>query len=182
LIAAWQYDVFGRKTLETRPDGTNTLTAYQDCAAVSYCVGQVKTAVTVTNCTTANVTINDSKTYIDKLDREVEQRIRTLNNSAGNDDAKVLTEYDGLGRLYRESAPCLIGSCAAPYWTTNAYDLLNRPTQSQRPISATNPTPQTVSLRIPVKPGHLSARCRASVPDHVGLVLTRSLCATVVAR
>jgi RHS repeat-associated protein len=57
----------------------------------------------------------------------------------------VLTEFDALGRVYRQSFPCLIGSCAAPFWTTNSYDLANRLTQSQRPISASNSTPQTTT-------------------------------------
>jgi YD repeat-containing protein len=32
LVTSWGYDNFGRKTSETRPDGTSTTRAYNDCA------------------------------------------------------------------------------------------------------------------------------------------------------
>jgi RHS repeat-associated protein len=138
LTASWLYDAFGRKTQANSPDGTSTTIARQDCSALGACTGQIKNVITTTNRTTTNTTINDSKSYLDKFDRTVEARSRTLNNTAGNDYSKVQTEFDALGRTYRSSAPCMIGSCTTPFWTTNTYDLANRITLSQTPVSATN--------------------------------------------
>jgi YD repeat-containing protein len=53
-------------------------------------------------------------------------------------------QYDNLGRIHLQGAPCTFVSCAT-YWTTNTYDVLNRITQSQRPISATNSTLQSTN-------------------------------------
>lgn len=55
--------------------------------------------------------------------------------------------YDSLGRVTQRAFPCTYSSLTTTctYWTTNSYDVLNRLTQSQRPISSTNSNLQTTS-------------------------------------
>jgi RHS repeat-associated protein len=57
--------------------------------------------------------------------------------------------YDSLGRVSQRSFPCtytaLTTTCT--YWTTDTYDVLNRLTQSQRPISSTNSNLQTTTYQ-----------------------------------
>ena len=48
----------------------------------------------------------------------------------GGGYSRVEGQFDDLGRLTRESAPCTEGACPSPlYWTEFSFDLIDRPTQ-----------------------------------------------------
>jgi RHS repeat-associated protein len=143
LSVYWQYDAFGRRTSEDRPNGTATTWAYNNCSAISGgCLSSLnKAAVFATALDTGGSYINDELIYLDQFDRPITSTTRTLSGS--ND--RTNREYDSLGRLYRESAPCIWASCTT-YWTTNTYDIANRPTAVSRPISDTNSTLQTTNI------------------------------------
>ncbi len=151
IVISWQYDNFGRRTLETRPDSTTTVTTYNDCTTVSGgCQnGDPASGVTSINKMAVIATIKDSGgavvrddwTYLDQFDRTIVTKSKTLSGGY----SRVGTQYDALGRVFRVTAPCDAASCTA-YWVTNAYDTLNRITQQQRPISASNSNLQTTTF------------------------------------
>ena len=78
--------------------------------------------------------------YLDSVDRPLVTSSMMLNGAYDRHEV----QYDNLGRVHQQGAPCTFVSCTN-YWTTNTYDVLNRLTQSQRPISATNNTLQTTT-------------------------------------
>jgi RHS repeat-associated protein len=145
LKTSWLYDTFGRKTQETRPDGTYTVWKYNDCAGYGGCpFGAHALAVSYYIYNTNNSIQNDGTTYFDTIDRPVVAN--TMNLSGGWNRNE--TRYDNLGRVQQQAMPCVWTSVPTlcPYWTTNSFDILNRLTQSQRPISATNSTLQTTLI------------------------------------
>lgn len=143
LTTQWQYDGFGRKTLEIRADGTQTQWSYRYCAGVNggtdscpYVSGNsVKYLIQVTPLAANGVTATGpwTKTYYDSLGREI--RTETQGNDlGGSPGANVYqdTQYDSLGRVWRISRPYANGQTA--YWTVYSYDALGRV------ISETYPT------------------------------------------
>ena len=81
--------------------------------------------------------IRDTFHYLDRFDRPLVTRAQLLSGAYN----RIERQYVALGRLDRESAPCWWGACSV-YWTTHSYDLLDRLTQTSRPLSASDPTPQ----------------------------------------
>ena len=124
LTTTWTYDGFGRKTSETRADGTVTSWFYERCvdlgAACPSPNGQYRVRVTTTGAPT-------SSTYFDSLNRAI--RIETQ----GFDGTLVLkdTQFDALGRVVKVSQPFIAGS--APVWTTFTPDILRRVTRVDEP-------------------------------------------------
>jgi RHS repeat-associated protein len=151
IQTSWQPDNFGRRALETRPDGTTTVTTYNACAGVSggcqngdpgsVATGINRMVVIATQKNSGGAVVRDDLTYLDQLDRTIVTKSRMLSGGY----SRVGTQYDALGRTYRRTAPCDAASCTA-YWTTNSYDTLNRLKQQQRPISASNATLQTTTF------------------------------------
>jgi RHS repeat-associated protein len=85
--------------------------------------------------------INDNWSYLDRFDRAIVGKTRLLSG----DYNRVDREFDSLGRVRRESAPCLSSSCTN-YWTTHYYDLIGRATAVSRPVSESNPALQTTDI------------------------------------
>jgi RHS repeat-associated protein len=143
LTTSWQYDLLGRRTRETRPDGAATTWTYNNCSAVSGgCVGaQNRVVVIETALNTTGGFVNDVWSYLDAFERPIVGKTRILSGVYN----RVDREYDALGRVYRDNAPCLWTSCTN-YWTTNIYDLLDRVTATSRPTSDSNPTLATTSI------------------------------------
>jgi RHS repeat-associated protein len=144
IVTTWSYDPFFRKVQENRPDGTYTTWTYNDCATYGGCIlGSHALALSYSIYTTANAIENDGTTYFDQVDRPVMVNAMMLSGSYNRID----TRYDSLGRVAQQSMPCVYSAVATPcsYWTTNTYDVINRLTQSQRPISSTNSTSQTTA-------------------------------------
>jgi RHS repeat-associated protein len=137
IVTTWSYDPFMRMISEGRPDKTSTSWAYNNCAT-NGCVN-ANNRMTVTK--TDNSTQSVRNVYLDALDRELVTSGTMINGAFDRQEI----QYDNEGRIYRQGAPCTFVGCTT-YWTTNSYDALNRMTQSQRPISATNSNLQTTSL------------------------------------
>jgi RHS repeat-associated protein len=139
LAQSWLYDAWGRATKETRTDGTATTWSISSCTAVGGgCVSSLnKTAIVETELTNIGGTIKDTTKYLDQFDRSIVGKGKLLSGAYNRIDR----EYDALGRAYRQSAPCIWGSCTN-YWSTNTYDLAGRLTQTARPVSDSNPTLQ----------------------------------------
>ena len=131
------YDGFGRKTKETRPDGTSTQWVWSLCAADcgwSNSVYQIAQTSYQTNGTSAIRT--DTNSY-DPLDRVTQ----TTGPTVAGTIATVQTLYNSLGLLVQQSLPFLSG--ATTYQQTYGFDVLNRPISVTRPISSTNSTLQS---------------------------------------
>jgi len=141
LTTTWGYDDFARQTSEIRPDGTSMTIAYNLCGASCVNSNNKMTATrTVLNVGGSTQTIQNI--YLDWFERPLVTSSLMLNGAYDRNEV----QYDNLGRVQKEGAPCTFVSCVN-YWTTNTYDDLNRLTQSQRPISATNSTLQTTKIQ-----------------------------------
>jgi len=140
ILTSWQYDGFGRKSKETRPDGTSTTWSYNDCTSTGCVNGNNQMTVTQTALNVGGTMQSVQNTYLDAFDRPLVVS-RTMLNGAY--DRREI-QYDKLGNVHLQGAPCTFISCAN-YWTTNTYDVVNRLIESQRPISATDPSLQTTS-------------------------------------
>jgi RHS repeat-associated protein len=142
LTTTWGYDDFARKTSESRPDGTSTTWSYNSCAT-NGCVN-INNQMTVTQ-TALNVggsTLAVENIYLDSLDRTLVTSSTMLSGAFDRNEV----QYDSLGRVHQQGAPCTFVSCTN-YWTTLSHDGLNRLTQSQRPLSASNGTLQTTTIQ-----------------------------------
>jgi len=144
LTTSWLYDGFGRQTKETRPDGTYTSYSYTNCAGTTGCLvgtNGLNVAYSVYGTNASQITYGGQ--YYDSAIRLVMADQEMLSGSLSRRDV----QYDSFGRVHMASFPCVYSSFTATCtnWTTNSYDELNRLTQSQRPISSTNSTPQTTS-------------------------------------
>lgn len=147
LTTSWAYnDGFGRVNQETRPDGTYTTLAYTNCEGTSGCLlnaaGGINLQIDVYAKNASLIT--QAENFYDSIDRLL---VATKLMMGGSTFSRVDTRYDSLGRVAQQSFPCVYSSLTTTctYWTTNTYDVLNRLTQSQRPISSTNSNPQTTT-------------------------------------
>jgi YD repeat-containing protein len=78
---SWQYDSFGRKTQETRPDGTSTSITYNGCAPPNTCQPLWRSFVWIYALDTQGNTINQLVRVYDALDRQLEVSTRALNST-----------------------------------------------------------------------------------------------------
>jgi RHS repeat-associated protein len=147
IVTSWQYDGFGRRSQETRPDGTYTQWTYYNCASYIGCpLGSGTYGLNIlhnlynTNGTTQSYGID----FRDAVGRELVNLQIMMNGSTYSRNEQ---RYDSLGRVSQKAFPCTYTAITTPcsYWTTNTFDVLNRLTQSQRPISSTNSNLQTTS-------------------------------------
>jgi YD repeat-containing protein len=142
LKTTWGYDNFGRLVSETRPDGTSTTFSYNSCATNGCVNTNNKMTLTKSVVNVGGGTQSATNTYLDSVDRPLVTSSTMLSGAFDRNEV----QYDNLGRVHQQGAPCAFVSCTN-YWTTNTYDVLNRLTQSQRPISATNSTLQTTTIQ-----------------------------------
>jgi RHS repeat-associated protein len=134
LTTTWQYDSFGRKTLEIRADGTKTSWSYQFCAGVnggtqSCAQPGLSAYVMIETPLAVNDTPNGpvKKTYYDRLNRV------TGADTEGFDGTPIrtITEYDAHGRQKRVSKPHFLSGTVR--WVTTTYDTLGRPDTVTQP-------------------------------------------------
>ncbi|HEY0974630.1 MAG TPA: RHS repeat-associated core domain-containing protein [Solimonas sp.] len=129
LSVSWEYDEWGRRSRETRPDGTRTVWSYRYCSGIhggtAACPAGVRYLVEVQpQASTGAANGPWERTYFDALERAV----RT--ETQGFDGTAVIrqdTEYDNQGRIARTSRPYYAGQ--AIYWISYNYDLLGRQTR-----------------------------------------------------
>jgi RHS repeat-associated protein len=121
--AAWLYDNFGRKTKETRPDGTYTTYAYTDCVSSS-CWGYVdlRFLVGMYAYNSAGTLVRGVNKYYDGLDRlRFDEGTRVL----GVWDTAIFI-YDQLGNKTQANLPY---SSSSNGYHLYGYDVANRLTE-----------------------------------------------------
>ena len=140
LAVSWSYDVFGRRTLETRPDQTSTTWAYTSCTGS--CDSRTKLQVTQQERDTASSTIRTQTDYLDRWDRPFwkETQLLTTNDVS----VTVRQEFDARGRLSKDFVPYLRGGYDNGYRMVG-YDGIDRPT-SQSMYRAGGVLDRTTSL------------------------------------
>ncbi|HZF27213.1 MAG TPA: FG-GAP-like repeat-containing protein, partial [Steroidobacteraceae bacterium] len=132
LATSWEYDAFGRRTKETRADGTITTYDERPC---DFC-GVAKRHLVEQVGTSNNAFENQvNEYYFDAFNRPVGEHRATLDGVS-----VTQRDYDFFGRVTNEYFPGLVyGS------TTFNYDLLNRVIQTSRPTSDSDATPVITS-------------------------------------
>ncbi len=144
IATSWQYDAFGRRNRENRPDGTySTWTPYLCTAWAGACYSWDYNFYRVDqyNFDSAGAYINWSVTFHDSLDRMVDRA--SLNRDGYQVNERWI--FDALGRLQSQSTPARLNAGDSFFYTTFSYDLANRVTQASRPVSDSDPTLQTTT-------------------------------------
>jgi RHS repeat-associated protein len=137
ILTGWQYDDFGRMSIETRPDGTKTTWAYNPCGTT--CINSNnKTTIVQTNLNKDGSILNIQNTYMDSIDRVLATSTQMINGAYDFNEV----QYDNMGNVHKQGAPSTYALGTA-YWATYAHDALNRVTSIQTPTSATVSTPLT---------------------------------------
>jgi RHS repeat-associated protein len=123
ITASWLYDNFGRKTKETRADGTYTTYTYSDCVAAScWGVADLRFLVYSYAYSSAGTQLRVDERFYDGLDR---QRYDELNRVLGVMDTQIVS-YDSLGRKTEVTLPY---STSSNGYHIYSYDIANRPTE-----------------------------------------------------
>ena len=143
----WDVDTYGRRTKETRPEGTYTTWTYKLCSDTGGGAPSPSCPVTIGPANVFWVVIEqgykkgggvngpEKRRFYDNLDRVVREQTQGFD---GSGTAPVLvkdTEYNNRGLVARQSKTYAL-SGGSPVWTTYTYDVLGRVTQESRPDSA----------------------------------------------
>jgi RHS repeat-associated protein len=139
LTTTWSYDSLGRKSLETRADGTKTEWTYAFCNGVNGGTASCPTygkylATTTPKDAAGSANGAITKVYYDALNREIRTETEGFSGTAIYKD----TQYDSNGRVSQVSKPYYSGGTV--YWTVYAYDVLGRVTTETQPST----TPGTI--------------------------------------
>ena len=135
LTTTWQYDGFGRKTRETRADGTFTQWTYDVCDTACPVNGvyRIVTQVFAGTVQTAPVSV----AYFDKLNRAIRSATQSFDGQWVYKD----TVYDNQGHKQKVSRPYFVGQTV--YWVTSEYDDLGRVVKVYEPDA-----PDTAALSV----------------------------------
>ena len=120
LVTSWSYDNFGRRTNESRPDGTSTAWTWAACTT---CGARVKYTVQQQPKTTAAAVIRTDEFRYDAFDQEVTR----LTPQAAGGNAQVRYDRDAFGRITRSYVPYWNGGATNGYADTG-FDVLGRVT------------------------------------------------------
>ena len=132
------YDVFGRETRRTTPDGVAITTTYADCGTCP----KVGTATAVMTVRTSSSIAPDTTRYLDELGRT----IRTETVAFGKTGKRTQDiQYDAQGRVHQVSEPYHAAAGVTAHWTTYIYDVRDRVTAETRPDDGSVTTAYTRS-------------------------------------
>jgi len=130
LTTRWQYDGFGRKTKETRPDNTWTTFTRQWCSGSYPSCGSGNLYKVVTQG-------SDGAQGIAEFDA-LERNTRSLAAAFDGSWIEQLTQFNAKGQVYRKSVPRF--QYDTLYWTTFSYDAAGRLRQEDAPRNQYNAT------------------------------------------
>ena len=100
LVTSWQYDVFGRRTRENRPDSTATT---YDITLCTTCDPRVRLKVSEQARDTSNNVVRTDNLYFDQVNRPLYEYLQMLNGIF----SITTRTYDTHGRVYTERFPYL---------------------------------------------------------------------------
>lgn len=120
LTTSWTYDDFGRRTLETRPDGTKTSSSLDACPT---CDARVRYRFQDLWKRVDNSVIRTTNRYFDQFDR----LLYLYKQLPGGAYSIISVNFDSRGRTTRNHNPRWSGGAANGYWATE-YDALDRVT------------------------------------------------------
>lgn len=129
LTTSWGTDNYGRRNLETRPDGTKTVTTLFSCTVG--CDPRVKVYASVETKAVNNSVVRTDWAYFDRFNRMVFEHAQR----PGGAFAINGVEFDSLGRTARRYNPWWNGAGQNGYWGIE-YDALNRVTAEKLFTSA----------------------------------------------
>ena len=145
LTTQWQSDSFGRKTRETRSDGTYTTWQYLRCVDTgANCPGSIggalATSVVIEQAYNVNATVAapEKRQYSDGLDRVI--RTQTYGFDQGKSATKTLvqdTHYNAQGQVLKKSNVYDVNGGTAR-WTEFLYDAMGRVSEEWAPEISTN--------------------------------------------
>jgi RHS repeat-associated protein len=137
LLTTWQYDGFGRRTREGRPD--ETATRYTINACINGCLNpsNLRMFIAAEELDSSSSVVTTKYYYFDQWDRHS----RTAYQLLGGGWAAVNRSFNNRGLVAQTSAPYF--SAGTKYFTTYQYDMRGRATQVSRPTSDSNPALQT---------------------------------------
>jgi YD repeat-containing protein len=175
ITTQWQYDHFGRKTLEFRADGTSTHTSYFYCTGVgspslSCDLPQARHLVKVTPKDSFGQQSGPVSTvYFDTLNREIRSETQGLNGAAIYKD----TYYDSFGRVSMVSKPyyaiepinCTTTPSACTVYT---YDMLGRAISETQPTAVGVGTPRTITEYSPAPAPIIGVSVKVTISDASG--------------
>ncbi|MFM9880347.1 MAG: hypothetical protein ACKVOO_08065, partial [Burkholderiaceae bacterium] len=161
LTTTWAYDGFGRKTRETRADGTWSSWSYLNCTDTgANCPLSFKAQgagantvtpseaqfpswfVTEQTCSAANTSsctpiAPEKRQYHDVLNRVIRVQTQGFDGGPGGAAATPTlvqdTEYNALGQIRRKSNTYYAAEPSAAVWVAYSYDALGRLTREEAP-------------------------------------------------
>jgi RHS repeat-associated protein len=161
LTTQWQYDGFGRKTRESRSDGTWSSWSYQLCtdagagcpgtlipqgqgiSAVTYLEGQIpywvatEQSCSAANPTTCNLAAPNKRQYHDALNRVIRAETKSFDGgTAPALDVVQDTVYNSRGQIQRKSNTYDKANPGSAIWVAYTYDALGRLTKEEAPDAA----------------------------------------------
>lgn len=187
LTTTWTYDTFGRKTQETRADGTVTKWAYAFCSGVAGGTAPCPTygayLITVTPYASDGITQNgpQSVTYLDNIGRTIRTTTQGFDGGGSAGTIAVDTQYDALARVQQTSRPYCLTVCSpsVPQWTVATYDVLGRVLTSTAPdggVTSTTYEGLTVVVSNPLSETTTTTKTYegqvGSVTDNLGNITT----------
>ena len=128
IKTSWTYDGFGRKTKETRADGTTSTIVREWCNGVNGEVGNINCPAGGVSAITTHTTGAATNTvYADKLGRTIREETQGFDGTP----IYVDTIYNSLGQVYKKSRPYFSGD--AVYYHTFTYDAVGRVSTETKP-------------------------------------------------
>ncbi len=146
LESEWEYDALGRVTKEIAPDDSYVTYQYKYCNEVTgndACPTGIHAAYVIiaeSKDSNNNQNAPRSRVYYDSHGREVASDTQSFDGTNGNEYIRARTEYDAKGRTLRESRPHLASDANPLYWTSYAYDSINRVTEVTLPDQSKSTT------------------------------------------
>ena len=154
------YDGFGRKILETRPDGTTASITYAACDAI--CPSLASYTVTTQSSGSA-----PAIAYFDILGRAIRSQTIGLTGATVYKD----TQYDNQGRVAQSSLPYFSGDIIR--WNVPTYDALGRVTVLTEPDGGVTTTIYNgLTTTVQQSGPNITTRSRTSVKDAVGHLIS----------
>ena len=124
------YSVLGREYYRYSSTGASSTQYLTTVPGINCPVGTTTKSLSLAS------TGAQTQTCMDKLGREVRALTRAFNGAWYAQD----TEYDDRGRVRFKSDPYTFSITSPIPWTTQSYDLLNRPTATELPDTSTSTT------------------------------------------